>query len=817
MEKGNGQISKFWESEKRCDLIFRSLSDVVIILDLNHNILAVNPALEKVTGLKASDLVGKKCYKFFHHSQHPPANCPLDRLIESGKQETSDVEVEAFNSVFMVTVAPIIGDNGQIEGAIHIVKDISRRKRAEKELEKINRALKTLSAVNKELIRTNDEQQLLDKVCELIVNTGGYRLAWVGIPEDDEEKTVRPVANSGYEAGYLSKIKVSWGDNRLGRGPAGAAIRTRAPVICHNVLTDPMFEPWRKDAIERGYASCMGIPLIYEDNVLGVITIYSADPDAFDQEEMSLLSELADDLAFGIDALRTRAIKREIQNRLRESENKYRRLIHSANDAIFLVDVANGKILESNKKATTLLNIPEKDMVGMHFLQLVPDEYVEEYNRVFQDFLKTGKIKLHTMYVKGKTNENIPVQINANILKLGNKKVALGIVRDITEVRRAEEQLRHAQKMEAIGTMASGIAHDFNNMLSPIIGYTELAMLGMPEDSKGRGYLAEVLKAAQRAKDLIHQILTFCRKGEQKRQILVIQPIIKEALKLFKASLPANIELHEDIDPTCGPVLCDPTQIHQIILNLCTNAYHAMRDSGGKLFVSLRSAVVDEKEAKFHNVQEGKYLCLTIRDTGHGMDDRIKNHIFEPYFTTKGRDEGTGLGLSVVQGIVEGYGGYITVDSELNKGTTFNIYFPVVSDQKSLDDMPSDDSLYGNGEKILVIDDKEEIVQLVKLTLDSLGYDVTGIVNSSDAINLLSKGERFDLIIMAQVMSDMKGIELIERIRKVVKDVPVIFYSGSDMSLPDDMVEQLGIKAILLKPLNRKELATTIKRVLSGN
>jgi signal transduction histidine kinase len=317
-----------------------------------------------------------------------------------------------------------------------------------------------------------------------------------------------------------------------------------------------------------------------------------------------------------------------------------------------------------------------------------------------------------------------------------------------------ERQLQQVLKIQAIGTLAGGIAHDFNNILFPIVGYTELTMDEVPDDSVAHNNLEEVLKAANRAKDLVQQILTFSRQSGQERKPVKVHSIIKEALKLLRASIPASIEIKSNIDDDCHPVMGDATQIHQVIMNLGTNAYQAMQDKGGTLEVNLNEVEVDyEVTVQKIGMQPGRHLQLLVRDEGCGMDAAVLDRIFEPYYTTKEQGKGTGLGLSVIHGIVKNHRGDISVTSSPGKGTTFKVYLPITEDADIANEFePSNGAAKGN-EHILLIDDEEQIVSMEQQMLENLGYEVTARTDSTEALKEFSeKPQNFDLVITDMTM-----------------------------------------------------------------
>ena len=382
-----------------------------------------------------------------------------------------------------------------------------------------------------------------------------------------------------------------------------------------------------------------------------------------------------------------------------------------------------------------------------------------------------------------------------------------------------ERQLQQVLKIQAIGTLAGGIAHDFNNILFPIVGYTELTMDEVPDDSVAHNNLEEVLKAAHRAKDLVQQILTFSRQSGLERKPVKVHLIIKEALKLLRASIPASIEIINNIDDDCHPVMGDATQIHQVIMNLCTNAYQAMQDKGGTLEVNLSEVDVGyEETVKKIGMQPGKHLQLLVRDEGCGMDAIVLDRIFEPYYTTKEQGKGTGLGLSVIHGIVKNHRGDISVTSSPGKGTTFKVYLPITEDADIVTELePSNGAAKGN-ERILLIDDEEQIVSMEQQMLENLGYEVTARTDSTEALKEFSEQpQNFDLVITDMTMPQMTGDELAQKLLDIKPDIPVILCTGFNEDITEEKALAMGIQKFVMKPVIKNDLATTIRTVLDQN
>jgi PAS domain S-box-containing protein len=379
---------------------------------------------------------------------------------------------------------------------------------------------------------------------------------------------------------------------------------------------------------------------------------------------------------------------------------------------------------------------------------------------------------------------------------------------------RFEADLRQAQKMEAIGALAGGIAHDFNNILTAIIGYTQLADQDADRDSLLHRNLQEVLKAGNRAKDLVRQILTFSRQSEKELVPVRIKLIVKEALKLIRASLPSTIEIREHIQSD-STVWSNPTQIHQVVMNLCTNAAYAMRVKGGILEVNLNEVALDRRSTDRHpDSNEGQYVVLEVSDTGDGVDPSIKDRIFDPFFTTKERGEGTGMGLAVVQGIVKSSGGFISMYSEVGRGSTFKIYFPSAA-KKEIPEAPLEPSIPGGKERILFVDDEPALVDMAKQVLERMGYRVTCRTSSIEALALFQAApDDFDLVITDITMPKMTGEELARKILRLRKNLPVIICTGFSTNLTEQSAKEIGIRAFVMKPLVAADLARTIRQCL---
>jgi len=401
----------------------------------------------------------------------------------------------------------------------------------------------------------------------------------------------------------------------------------------------------------------------------------------------------------------------------------------------------------------------------------------------------------------------------------------VSIVRNITERKNAEHerkqlesQLRQSQKMEAIGTLAGGIAHDFNNILAVIMGYTEISLAEIPVESQVYRRLERILKAGHRGKELVNQILIFSRQHERERKPVGLSLIVEEVLKLLRPLIPTTIEISRYQEGASNVILADPTQIYQILINLCTNSAYAMRDKCGRLEVRVEDLDLNADEADlFIGLNPGPYVRLTVSDTGHGLDHKTMERIFEPFFTTKNQGEGTGMGLAVVHGIVKSLNGIILVDGKPGKGTTFQIFIPRI--ETDLAEVPPKAPLISIGnERILFVDDDELIVEMIPEMLKSMGYQVICLRNSSEALEVFHRQhDRIDLVITDQTMPNMTGEELAKEIMRIRADIPIILCTGFSEAISPEKARALGIREYVMKPFTKSELSKTIRKVLDNH
>ena len=531
-------------------------------------------------------------------------------------------------------------------------------------------------------------------------------------------------------------------------------------------------------------------------------------------------------LAGAVVSFRDISDKKKALRDLVTSENRYRTMSGIAQDAIILMD-DHGRIAYWNPAAERIFGYTEGEALGRDLHELImPPRCAPELKNGLARFWSSGEGtaigQLLEMTALRKGGTEFPVELALSALRQEEGWWAVGIVRDISErVRERTEredlqaQLRHSQKMEAIGTLAGGIAHDFNNILAAIMGYTELALLEVREGSL-RDTLIEVRRASGRAKDLVAHILAFSRQGEMARTPVNVAPIIKETLKMLRASLPTTIEIKQTMGQDLGKILADPTQIHQVLMNLCTNAAHAMRETGGVLEVGLSQVHLHgEPVLRTFDIAPGNYLRLTVRDTGQGVDSKIIDKIFDPFFTTKNRGEGTGLGLSVVHGIVISHGGAIEVQSVPGQGTSFALYFPVLESVSEIVEAAVSDAPPTGKERVLFVDDETALIELGERILVYLGYQVTTRTSSVEALELFrANPDAFDLVITDYTMPNMTGGELAKHILAIRPDMPIVLCTGFSEVFTEEKAKALGIGGYVMKPISINDLARICRSVL---
>lgn len=515
--------------------------------------------------------------------------------------------------------------------------------------------------------------------------------------------------------------------------------------------------------------------------------------------------------------------RKRAEGALRFSENRLKELIEQSPIGLALF-TRDGAFVSINPAYSRIVGYSGDELLKLTNWDITPDEYIKRDKSLLQRLKVGGHYGPYEKKYRHKDGRLVSARLNVMHLVINEENLIWASVEDITALKEAEaekqelaEQLRQSQKMEAIGTLAGGVAHDFNNILSGILGFTELALANPNCDPKNHQHLELVLNAARRAGDLVNQILMFSRKNDERQTFVDVYSIVAEATTLMRKTIPATVEIKRVLDKETGTVLANSTQLHQVVMNLCTNAYHALEDLSGTIDIGLEAVDVDAAmAAQYSNLKQGHYALLTVADTGCGIDPDIIERIFEPFFTTKQQGEGTGMGLAVVHGILQTHGGAIGVDSKVGEGTTVRVFLPLR--EKDLQPVLSADSSAGLGgsEHLMMIDDEEMLVALGRETFEALGYRVTTFSTAREALDAFgSNPEAYDLVVTDQSMPEMTGDVLAEQMLTIRPDIPIVLCTGYSSRIDnEDQARAIGVRALFMKPVELEALAKTVRQLL---
>ena len=685
-----------------------------------------------------------------------------------------------------------------------VVKEVERRlkieealQESEKRLEKINECFLRFGTDTNENINrlTALCGELLRATCALYNRLDGDMLCSWG--QWNTPVDYNPVDTP--EGHICYDVIKSAGDETL--------VITNLPDT-HYAQTDPNVIPYKLQTYVGRVVK------LRDDYVGSLCVVYQDDiiPGEADKRAIEIIAS-----AIGVEEERKLA-----EEALRESDARYKDLASFLPLSLFETD-DQGNVTYANHFAFESIGYTQEDIdKGFNMLQVIHPKDHDRAIKMSMQVMQGEHTGGSEYLVQRKDGSTFPAFINTRASIKDDKPVGLkGYIFNLTEqkmaeeaLRESEEKLRQAQKMESIGTLAGGIAHDFNNVLYAIIGYTELTMDDVPEGNPAQKNLKEVFKGAMRAKDMVQQILAFSRKADTQKKPIKVQSVVKEAIKLLRTSIPSTIEIRHNIDKDCSPVMADSTQIHQVVMNLATNAYQAMREKGGVLELTLMGAEISSDDSD-PDLGPGTYLKLTVSDTGHGMDNVVIEKIFDPYFSTKGPGEGTGMGLAVVHGIVKDHGGNIEVYSKLGEGSTFSVYLPLVETRPFEPETVSVVPVLTGTERILFVDDEEALVFMTQQTLERLGYQVTSRTSSVEALEAFrAKPDAFDLVITDMTMPNITGVELTSRLKEIRADIPIIICTGFSEVIDKNRAKALGIREYVMKPIVKEEIARTIRKVL---
>lgn len=700
------------------------------------------------------------------------------------------------------------------EGITILSVDITERKRAEQALHRKIRALKTLSRSNQTLVRASDEHNLIQDVCRLVVESGGYPTAWVGLVDEADDAEIRAIGCAGFEGGVEGLSGVLRSSSPDYKELLQRAMSTGATQIARAGQTGIGSD---EDTNDASRASFICLPLGSNGTRLGTLTIHASEPDAFDDDERHLLTEVAMDLGYGIANIRARTAQAQTLAALDESRARTRAIADHLPHAILvwrrdgdgfaLVDFNEAAAAQTDGRVSALLGSSAAEC-GFGVPQLE-----EHLARCMDD--PAGLHHEAECTLPGATRRRRMILTYGAI----PPDMVLLHAQDVTEQRRVEQQLVAAQRLEAIGRLAGGVAHDFNNLLTAVLSFGQFAVDQLDPSHPAREDVEEIIAAGRRAERLTSQLLAFSRKQILEPQATSLNTVIGEVENMLRQLLGEDVDLQMRTAENLGNILADPGRLEQVIMNLALNAREAM-PQGGTLIIETANVDLDETHAAQNiSATPGRFARLSVTDTGVGMTAEERDRVFEPFFTTKGEDKGTGLGLSTVYGIVKQSGGIIWVRSEPGQGTTFEVLFPLVAAATTEPGHVRSDNVTTGNESILVVEDNDAIRNVVERILRGAGYQVLAAANGADALQLCAQTDTaIDLLLTDVVMPAMSGPELADRLRETYpgRRLEVLFTSGyTDAAISSHGAHDMRTRFIA-KPFSGDELTRKVREVLDG-
>jgi len=688
----------------------------------------------------------------------------------------------------------------------------------QKRNERLTRLSLVLGNIDQAVIRIKNEQELLDTMCRIAVEKGSFVAAWIGF-YDSIENCLKQSAYYGTSEHFMDDMGSHLKANPEKFNPMHYVVQTRKSWICNDILHDPQIEHCHEIARAYGCRSCAMFPIICSEERIGIISLHAEESFFFDEEEVSLLKEMSDDIAFALDYIEKEQQRLLIEKKLRESEERYIALFDRSLDFVYIHDF-EGNFIDANAAALEILGYDREEIKSITFGSLLSEDQIPSAHHTIEELQRTGHQKEITEFkLRCKNGEFIFVETKASIIYRDGTPYAIqGIARNITERKRLETQLLQSQKMEAVGRLAGGIAHDFNNILTSMMGYSDMLVKKTKSDDPLHRYAENILNSTKIAADLTNKLLALSRRHAAQAQVLNLNDIINETVTMLKRIIGEHIEIVSLLDHHLGNIKADPAQIDQVIMNLAVNARDAMLQ-GGHLTLKTTNILLDQEYCnRYPEVNPGKFVMLSISDTGVGMTDEIKSHLFEPFFTTKEKGKGTGLGLSIVYGIIRQNGGHSEVESEPGKGSTFKIFFPQVEESaKSYEPDSAIISMPRGNETILLVEDDSKVRILVSEVLRMAGYTVLEASNGEEAIRLAQQYEnKVHLLLTDVIMPQISGPELVRKLSPLCVNMKILFMSGyTDGEILSFSAEDQQIP-FLRKPFLPKILAHRVREVLDS-
>ena len=778
----------------------------------DYEYLAANAAFERLTGLK--NVVGRKVSEVMPgiRETDPELLEVYGRVASGGAPERFEIYVHALKHWFSVSVfAPQVGY------FVAVLDRITERKQAEAELRRLNRLYRVLSRANQMILRARDSQRVFGEACRIAVEDAGFRMAWVGVV-DDATHFVKPVAMSGDVGTYLGGIRISVDEIPEGGGPTGTALREGKHFVCRDIEHESSMAPWRDAALAMGYRSSAAFPLRTSGMVTGVYTVYSSEVGGLADAEVQVLDELADDISYALEHLEGERLRERAEKALQQSEARYRSLVEHAVYGIYR-STLEGQFVAANPALVEMLGYDaEEELLAR---DMARDIYADpgERQRLIEQYHDAERIDGVDVVWKRKDGTPIVVRLSGRPVRRADGSVeGFGmLVEDVTERRRLEEQLRQAQKMEAVGQLAGGVAHDFNNLLTAVIASCDLLGAELPADSQYAEDLKTICTAAEHGAELTKKLLAFSRRQPLELRKVSLATVANDFLPMARRVVSEDVELAVRVDAPETTARADAGAIEQILMNLVTNARDAT-PAGGRILIEVGRRALDDEHRRIHGWgRPGEYVTLSVSDTGSGMDAATQRRVFEPFFTTKPVGQGTGLGMSMVYGLVKQQEGFVHVYSEVGHGTTVRVYLPVVAGPGKQLAGPAPPELRGGSETVLLVEDDASVRSAATRVLEKFGYTVLTAVDGYDALEILEKrAAPPDLIVSDVVMPRVSGPHLVSKLREAGPVPKLLFTSGYTAR---DVVERAQLDPglpFLAKPWTVTDLIRKVREVLDS-
>jgi PAS domain S-box-containing protein len=705
-----------------------------------------------------------------------------------------------------------------VRRALREVREHADRLHAESHTRRLRRIYVVLSAINQLIVRGGERETVLAGACRIAVENGGFRLAWIGML-DAAGRNLKPVAASGISEGYLDTVNIDLEDAGHNAVPGRGALLSGEHQVSNDIENDPLMEPWREAALKRGYRAIAVFPLKVAGRITGIFALHAAEPNFFDADELQLLDELAKDIAFALESCQREQERQHTLEQLRASEERFRELAETVQEIFWITDPAKSQMLYISpayeriwgRSCRSLYDQPRSWLDAIHPEDRERVRQAVQKQRTGGAYDEEYRILRPDLQIRWIRDTAFPV-LNA----AGQIERVVGVARDVTERRQMTEQLRQSQKMEAIGQLAGGVAHDFNNILAAVMLQARLSAEVKNTPGEVLEGLQQIHAAAERAADLIRQLLLFSRKQVMQARDLDVNEAVTSLAKMLQRIIGEDVRLQLHLHPAPLITRADPGMLDQVLMNLAVNSRDAM-PGGGQLLIRTMEEVVEGRLARLHpDVAPGRYICLSVADNGMGISPEILPRIFEPFFTTKEPGKGTGLGLATVFGIVKQHGGFIEVESRPAHGASFRIFLPACKSTPGCLDRAEQSLPRGGTETIMLVEDDRAVRSLTRVMLERYGYHVLEAADGIEAVTLWERQhETVALLLTDLVMpGGFSGQELAAFLQQSKPELKTIFTSGYSAEVAGRQLELLPGKNFLQKPFLPNQLLETVRQCL---